>query len=156
MGAAKAVYGAYYRSNEPDSLRTGIGAVAFEYAKLRWPEKVSAGDIMGFDGMQWVSRPFMADFEVYEMSFFRSTEHQDFFSFMDSFGGFHADGWGNHAFRTLAVEMLAPNRPVLGFNGTFAYAHQDFCAPGPGYQCAWNASTKPRGSWVQKGVDDHG
>jgi len=66
------------------------------------------------------------NFEVLDLSFFRSPAYQDYYNFLDKRGGFYLYRWGDALVRTIALHMLVPPSKVHFFDD-IGYFHQGIC-----------------------------
>jgi len=60
--------------------------------------------------------------EIMDLSFFRSQEYQQFFTFLDHSGGFFEYRWGDALVRTMGVNLLLEESQIHHFQD-LAYAH---------------------------------
>lgn len=117
---------------------------------------------------EWNRVLFMNDIEITRLEWFRGQQYQDFFSFLDSVGGFWLYRWGDHAVRTIAIALwLSPDKLMsMGV----PYGHQDTCrcgnehpddvcvrtAPGSWWRCLPRPEAAAMGNGAEKASGDVG
>ncbi|CAL1134985.1 unnamed protein product [Cladocopium goreaui] len=68
------------------------------------------------------------DIEITKLSWFQSPKYQDFFTFLDSVGGFWLYRWGDHAVRTIAIALFLDPTKLMRMR--VPYGHQNTCRCG--------------------------
>lgn len=68
---------------------------------------------------------FWSNFEVGDLSFFRSKEYEEFFDFMDQKGGFYYERWGDAPIHTIAASLLLNTSEVIHFD-ELGYRHEPY------------------------------
>jgi alpha 1,2-mannosyltransferase len=63
-----------------------------------------------------------SNFEIADLNFWRSPAYADFFSFLDSKGGFYYERWGDAPVHSIAAALLAP-KDKLHFFEDIGYSH---------------------------------
>jgi len=58
---------------------------------------------------------FWSNFEIADMNFFRSTAYQQYFSYLDSMGGFFYERWGDAPVHSLALSLFLPRKKIHHF-----------------------------------------
>jgi len=83
-------------------------------------------------GDLWNMCHFWSNFEIADMTFFRSNAYRDLFRFLDEDGGFYYERWGDAPVHSLAAALLLPPEQVHHFSD-FGYVHDgmQYCARGP-------------------------
>lgn len=77
---------------------------------------------------EWNRVLFMNDIEITKLSWFQSPKYQDFFTFLDSVGGFWLYRWGDHAVRTIAIALFLDPTKLMRMR--VPYGHQNTCRCG--------------------------
>lgn len=68
---------------------------------------------------------FWSNFEIGDLSFFRSDAYQKFFELLDSKGGFYYERWGDAPVHTIAVALLLRRDEIIHFD-ELGYYHVPF------------------------------
>lgn len=119
-------------SSAPMLLRWMIGWLGVWPRGRPWlHSRDEAGDV-------WNYCHYWSNFEVADLSFFRSSEYRNFFRFLDGKGGFYYERWGDAPVHSLAVAMLLKPEEVHHF-ADVGYVHEPF------QQCPVNVDGKGLG-----------
>ena len=65
---------------------------------------------------------FFSNFEIGDLGFFRSTENEAYFDWLDRAGGFYYERYGDAPIHTLSAAMFAPKRHLWYFHD-IGYQH---------------------------------
>ncbi|KAJ2189486.1 hypothetical protein EV181_001590 [Coemansia sp. RSA 532] len=65
---------------------------------------------------QYTRCHFWSNFEIVDLSFYRSKEYQAYFDFLDHAGGFFYERWGDAPVHSIAVSMFLPKSQVHYFD----------------------------------------
>ncbi|KAK9245005.1 nucleotide-diphospho-sugar transferase [Lipomyces tetrasporus] len=68
---------------------------------------------------------FWSNFEIASLDFWRSQAYQDYFSYLDSLGGFFYERWGDAPIHSLAVGLFLPKTKIHHF-GDIGYRHPPY------------------------------
>lgn len=66
---------------------------------------------------------YWSNFEIGDLSFFRSKEYTEFFEYLDSTGGFFYERWGDAPVHSIAVSLMLPKNKIKHFPHT-GYYHE--------------------------------
>ncbi|KAF5094865.1 hypothetical protein D0Z00_003365 [Geotrichum galactomycetum] len=64
---------------------------------------------------------YWSNFEIGDLSFYRSKEYQEFFEYLDATGGFFYERWGDAPVHSIAVSLLLPKTKIKHFPHTGYY-----------------------------------
>jgi alpha 1,2-mannosyltransferase len=68
---------------------------------------------------------FWSNFEIVDLSFYRSREYLAYFDFLDKAGGFYYERWGDASVHSIAASILL-NRHEIHYFSEMAYAHDEW------------------------------
>jgi len=71
---------------------------------------------------EWNLEVYYTNFEIVDMDFYRSTNYQDYFNYLDSTGNIFYKRWGDHCIRWLGSTMFMPSEKVWCIK-EFSYQH---------------------------------
>ncbi|KAF9201682.1 alpha 1,2-mannosyltransferase 2.4.1 [Haplosporangium sp. Z 27] len=78
---------------------------------------------------------FWSNFEIVDLSFFRSKAYTDFFNLLDQAGGFFYERWGDAPVHSIAAALMLERREIRFFN-EIGYRHEmyEHCPESPSLQ----------------------
>ncbi|KAI1268151.1 glycosyltransferase family 15 protein [Xylariaceae sp. FL1019] len=85
-------------------------------------ELPSRDNLEVLDAWDYNNCQFYSNFEVGHLGFFRSAEHQAFFTHLDKAGGFYYERFGDAPVHTLSVALFMPKKHIWYFRD-IGYAH---------------------------------
>ncbi|OLY81892.1 Glycolipid 2-alpha-mannosyltransferase [Smittium mucronatum] len=95
-----------------------------------YPQHVAKNNLLEFavENGDYNGCHFWTNFEIVNLSFYRSKQYEDYFKFLDRAGGFFYERWGDAPVHTLAVTMFLRKDQVHYF-GDIGYYHpaMGFC-----------------------------
>ncbi|KAJ7641749.1 glycosyltransferase family 15 protein [Roridomyces roridus] len=130
------VYGFTITMYEFDKTIPTLWGHVKDFMKLH-PEHIAKDNALGFmsdDGGETYNRcHFWSNFEIADMSFWRSKAYQDFFAYLDSKGGFYYERWGDAPVHSIAAGIFA-SKDQLQFFEEIGYEHNPYthCPKDPG------------------------
>lgn len=65
---------------------------------------------------------FFSNFEIGSLSYWRSSQHQAYFDYLDKAGGFYYERWGDAPVHTLSIAMFMPKEEIWFFRD-MGYQH---------------------------------
>jgi alpha 1,2-mannosyltransferase len=74
------------------------------------------------NNFQWNFEVYYTNFEIVDMDFYRSTNYQDYFNYLDSTGNIFYKRWGDHCIRWLGSTMFMPSEKIWCIK-EFSYQH---------------------------------
>lgn len=95
-----------------------IRRLLFPSMPFVFPHRTPAGDI-------WNMCHFWSNFEIADLSFFRSKEYRQLFAHLDKSGGFYYERWGDAPVHSLAAALLLEPQQVHYFQD-IGYRHPPF------------------------------
>ncbi|CDO57717.1 similar to Saccharomyces cerevisiae YOR099W KTR1 Alpha-1,2-mannosyltransferase involved in O-and N-linked protein glycosylation [Geotrichum candidum] len=75
------------------------------------------------DSKTYNSCHYWSNFEIGDLSFFRSKPYQEFFEYLDATGNFFYERWGDAPIHSIAVSLLLPKTKIKHFPHT-GYYHE--------------------------------
>ena len=100
-------------------------------------------------GDPWSLCHFWSNFEIADLSFFRSQEYRDFFRTLDEAGGFYTERWGDAPVHSLGAAMFLQPEELHWFSD-FGYVHP------PLQHCPTEHAGKDAGCGCQCGTEKLG
>jgi len=74
------------------------------------------------NNFEWNFEVYYTNFEIVDMDFYRSTNYQDYFNYLDSTGNIFYKRWGDHCIRWLGSTMFMPSEKIWCIK-EFSYQH---------------------------------
>ncbi|KAG0371204.1 nucleotide-diphospho-sugar transferase [Gamsiella multidivaricata] len=119
-----------------------------------YPEHISKRN-----SLEWISYDkgetynnchFWSNFEIVDLSFFRSKAYMDFFNLLDKTGGFFYERWGDAPVHSIAAALMLDRREIHFFN-EIGYRHEmyEHCPESPALQLKCACDPKDNVDWVQ-------
>ncbi|KAF9174884.1 alpha 1,2-mannosyltransferase 2.4.1 [Mortierella sp. AD010] len=93
---------------------------------------------------------FWSNFEILDLSFFRSKAYTDFFNLLDQAGGFFYERWGDAPIHSIAAALMLQRREIRFFN-EIGYRHEmyEHCPESPSLQLKCACDPKDNVDWAQ-------
>ncbi|KAI1319339.1 alpha 1,2-mannosyltransferase 2.4.1 [Mortierella claussenii] len=93
---------------------------------------------------------FWSNFEIVDLSFFRSKAYMDFFTLLDESGGFFYERWGDAPVHSIAAALMLDRRDIHFFN-EIGYRHgvYEHCPENPALQLKCACDPKDNVDWLQ-------
>ncbi|KAI6782711.1 O-glycoside alpha-1 [Emericellopsis cladophorae] len=113
--------------NKRNMPSTSLWTAMMAPAWLPWPFRKILRLLRNRDGNgdMWNMCHFWSNFEIADMTFFRSQEYREFFQFLDEDGGFYYERWGDAPVHSLAAGLLLRPDQVHHFSD-LGYVHKPF------------------------------
>lgn len=113
-------YGYINIQNDHEGVIKNLWDTCYEYFK-------SVGDFKHFfetDKDKHFRKVYYTNFEIFNMSWFKSDEYQSFYKFIDESAGIYKYRWGDHILRYIALNCLSSPNKCLFYND-IKYYHSE-------------------------------
>ncbi|GMM27294.1 hypothetical protein DAMA08_000100 [Martiniozyma asiatica (nom. inval.)] len=94
-----------------------------------YPQHIAKNNLMDFisddGGLNYNRCHFWSNFEIGDLSFFRSKAYTDYFDYLDKSGGFFYERWGDAPVHSIAASLLL-NENEVHFFEDIGYSHNPF------------------------------
>ena len=100
-------------------------------------------------GLTYNTCHYWSNFEIGDLSFFRSAQYQDFFNYLDSTGGFFYERWGDAPIHSIAVSLFLSKDKIKHFPHT-GYFHEpnQGCPASKKIREKLHCNCNPRKDWT--------
>ncbi|OMH79349.1 Glycolipid 2-alpha-mannosyltransferase, partial [Zancudomyces culisetae] len=97
----------------------------------KYPQHIEPENFIKYvseDGKKYNGCHFWTNFEIADLSFYRSKKYEDFFDFLDREGGFFYERWGDAPVHTIAAAMFLKKEQVHHFSDVgYYHPKMGFC-----------------------------
>ncbi|KAF9390520.1 alpha 1,2-mannosyltransferase 2.4.1 [Podila verticillata] len=122
--------------------------------KEQHPEHIAAKNSLNWisydHGDTYNNCHFWSNFEIADLSFFRSKAYLDFFKMLDKTGGFFYERWGDAPIHSIAAALLLQRKDIHFFN-EIGYRHgiYEHCPESPALQLKCSCDPADNVDWKQ-------